>query len=958
MKTSTIALVLAACFLPATAALAYEISTHALITEHAYRASVLNPSHPNSILPAIGFDRLSPDDPLELEDVTVPVEIRDEIAAVNPAAFVPPYARTFRREQQPHEQAIFDSLIAGGYVPGPSGPTSAQRVRSWLMRGTIREDDNDTPWPGGGWSTDSTRDRDPYGPAVRATKHFYDPVYDRPFDYDYCPDLTCVKSIVWSLGRTDPLNPANDTDDALRRNHFTWQDARNNFWWALTLKRDQDGDGYDFEDAFADVEDRMTRWGTMFQSIGQVIHLLQDTAQPQHVRNDGHAPPLVAQLGGGAEGTADASYEAFTDSRVLREQINPTSINFYGGNPLRRMDGQFPPVNALPTIRLGLGNYYPGGGSTVQFSTPVKFFTTRHIESGSDISTLKTRRGLADISNRNFFTAGTLPGFRECAPVGAPNCTTTPGPTYILPPNDLADPSYTQVAATSTFGLRVRDRPVSVTEILSPISDAIAPTYDTSTLAVYSGKVPVLTKSIWIDAFPDDLGAEYLEQTANTMTYNNMRFMADVMVPRAVGYSAGLINYFFRGRLEVTPIDQNVFAVLNQGTPHTMQNEWPRKVSAPTQTFGFDTVRLKVRNISEAIVESGTGQSVSQSTGGAGSRLVAIARYRLNGCYKPDLSGERQRPFSGAAVEPACGFLQRKRSARSFVSVSAPLTVTLGELDSAAVEKVFDFSADPIPVNATDLFIQVAYRGKLGDEADGIALGIYDSSEPTFVSFWNNTDYFWTGTAYMSQNATVPKRSVRTFYACAGVPSKLMYRYAGESTNSAMLLPPPANQVRLAMIFAKPSSPNQQFAVRAVPIMLTAPHASLRSSFTRGQIRQANKEEISSGIVDSPYEGCSTSSPAVPEYWCSDPIKIRRGIRFGEVAQPIYYSTQGAGDGPDVDSVPLPGFDSTVLRDGGELRFNEAGALENCPSQPLSDPNDVATADSLEAGWQADDGAH
>jgi len=26
--------------------------------------------------------------------------------------------------------------------------------------------------------------------------------------------------------------------------------------------------------------------GAMFRSLGQVIHLLQDTAQPQHARND------------------------------------------------------------------------------------------------------------------------------------------------------------------------------------------------------------------------------------------------------------------------------------------------------------------------------------------------------------------------------------------------------------------------------------------------------------------------------------------------------------------------------------------------------------------------------------------------------------------------------------------------------------------------------------------------
>jgi hypothetical protein len=37
---------------------AYEIGTHALITKTAVDASVLSPSHPKSIIPVLGFNRL------------------------------------------------------------------------------------------------------------------------------------------------------------------------------------------------------------------------------------------------------------------------------------------------------------------------------------------------------------------------------------------------------------------------------------------------------------------------------------------------------------------------------------------------------------------------------------------------------------------------------------------------------------------------------------------------------------------------------------------------------------------------------------------------------------------------------------------------------------------------------------------------------------------------------------
>ncbi|QBB68886.1 hypothetical protein ELE36_00015 (plasmid) [Pseudolysobacter antarcticus] len=81
------------------------------------------------------------------------------------------------------------------------------------------------------------------------------------------------------------------------------------------------------------------------------------------------------------------------------------------------------------------------------------------------------------------------------------------------------------------------------------------------------------------------------------------------------------------------------------------------------------------------------------------------------------------------------------RSAYQEISVSASQTVSVGQLDGTAVLLTFDFSADPIPINATDLFLQVVYRGPLGDEQDGIAVGLVDVSEPTYVSILNHTDY-------------------------------------------------------------------------------------------------------------------------------------------------------------------------------------------------------------------------
>lgn len=240
---------------------AYEITTHALIADHAYRVSVLNPSSVNSIAPALGFDRLDLDYPFAFNGGAETTQYRDEAAQANPAGTLPPIGTNYLRLRQQQEGDVLDALVSRGFVPGASGEAAGQRVRSWLLRGAVREDDNDVILPVIGWYIGDHRDQDPFGRILRATRHFYDPLYDRAFDYpDYCATYGCTRSILWALGRTNPLVPGSDADNTGRRNHFTWQDARNNYWWALVLKRDGLGDGYDFADTVMDGYERMTRW--------------------------------------------------------------------------------------------------------------------------------------------------------------------------------------------------------------------------------------------------------------------------------------------------------------------------------------------------------------------------------------------------------------------------------------------------------------------------------------------------------------------------------------------------------------------------------------------------------------------------------------------------------------------------------------------------------------------------
>lgn len=305
--------------------------------------------------------------------------------------------------------------------------------------------------------------------------------------------------------------------------------------------------------------------------------------------------------------------------------------------------------------------------------------------------------------------------------------------------------------------------------------------------------------------------------------------------------------------------------------------------------------------------------------------------------------------------------------------MSAPLTVAAGELDGLAagtgIEKLFDFASDPIPVNATDLFIQVVYRGALGQEPNGIAAGIFDTREPTFATFWNNTDYWWNGTSWFTHSVTYLFASAKDFWVCAGSPPvKLVFFYQGASGSPALINPVSgANQagvVRLGFIFPPPDAgiPAQRKTVRGVPVSYTdtgAPRIPQRSAFTSGSFRQANMERVAPATLAAPMDTCASALPTGSEYWCFDTIQKRRNQRLGAPIQPLYLEPLGSGTNPtDVDATPAqPSFAGIVPLATGTIRFNTDATLAACPAQPtaIGQPVDAEGIRRLELLEEAND---
>jgi len=579
-----------------------------------------------------------------------------------------------------------------------------------------------------------------------------------------------------------------------------------------------------------------------------------------------------------------------------------------------------------------------------QFSTPLKFFTTR-----GDGAAPAVRRGLADYSNRGFYSEGTTPRV---------------GSEFDSPPTNLLDPSFTVANGASFFVPGFGE--LMGQKLFWPVPDVVAPSYVDS--CRNNGKAQSLSVTALFDFAA--LSTETL--TGGLLALDDYKCQQDALLPRAIGYTAGLVNHFFRGQLEIEGPPQRVLAVLDQGVAHTVDaNGYPRR-TGNNAIFGFEKVRLRVRNITPDINESGTGNTFNQALGGSNGpstgRMVAVARYHRNPCYKPDMSGERRvtMPFSSTFQPPSGCPAVGSRTRYQEISVSAELPVAVGEYGfgstAAFVDRTFNFAADPIPVNATDLFIRIVYRGPLGQEPDGIAWGTYDAREPMFVAFWNNSDYFnQNGSWASAAGATgVFRKSVKDFQFCvgAGADRVILVQLTGATGNPAMAFPEPAEFMRFAVIAARPVTTenvvfrgNANFFEPQPPVPYSPAIIGLK-----GTINQANKELI--GLTTAPFPlpaAPLADCPASPQsgspfLWCVEPILVRRALPGGKVAQAIYLDNIVLASSPP-DAGTLPNFvQAPVQRVGVNLWDTSLTACPNVLTKSFPDSAELLLLEEDLAG--------
>ncbi len=193
---------------------------------------------------------------------------------------------------------------------------------------------------------DGSRFEDSVFPTIRPFRHFYNPLNSQGLSTLILPIQT--SSPDWALA----------VPDTMPGQEFSYWNARQYLFDALTKPS---------------KTERRNAFGRSFQALGQVMHHLQDMGQPQHVRNDIHCDNLACVFIGGY---ASSLYENWTNQNR----------------------------GSLPTDFSSIGYDITSPAFTSTFNSPRRFWNTEPPGPNSPV----TGKGIAEFTNRNFVSAGTI----------------------------------------------------------------------------------------------------------------------------------------------------------------------------------------------------------------------------------------------------------------------------------------------------------------------------------------------------------------------------------------------------------------------------------------------------------------------------------------------------------------------------------------------------------------------
>lgn len=424
---------------------------------------------------------------------------------------------------------------------------------------------------------------------TRPFKHFHDPL--EPWEkagLSWAPGLHSTSCLIWAQNYS-PLD--NDT------NQEEWFQARSSYYEALSTRSTE---------SFA----------ATFKTLGQLMHLVSDMAVPAHVRDDAHLEVMLP------EKLHITHFEKYT--------LNLSNHLDYNGLPFK------------PNMQI-YSRFIPHEQASVPISS---LWDIDKYQGNNQETTLEPFIGLAEYTNANFFSEGTI--FDEYP---SPGNTTT---NYMN--IDWAHP-----------------------EII--VAEDGQPDNRIYIKKLIDGQTIQFPRLVAMGYFSRDWISEdcsgFYTLVLDDAVYHDY---ASVLIPRAIGYSASLLDYFFRGSLSVRN------AMPQPGIP-TVQGDGVLQWMTPIWDIGAE-----VQNISTLGTDD-DGNPVPEPLG-IGS-LIGVARFK---------SGATERYAFSEAIS---------------VDVALADALNSGEPQSF----LFHFPTG-IWVGATDLTLQVIFQGTLGSEQEiAVAVG-------------------------------------------------------------------------------------------------------------------------------------------------------------------------------------------------------------------------------------------
>jgi len=486
-------------------------------------------------------------------------------------------------------------------------------------------------------------------PMCRASNHFHNPLRDwsesglrdQPwFVNRYCssgqyPPNNIKSAVHWGTSYPEPQGPGIPKVET--GNQWNWDRARASYYTYLT------GMNLEGEQVALTEAHKRSYLASSFQALGQVLHLLQDMAVPAHVRDDFRSHlewnGITSSTLFSPAGWVIEKFEDFVQREGVMNRV-PVRPNFQNPNLTSFWDtneyrGQDPDSMDLQTV--GLAEY-----TNMNFASKNTIFTEDSDPASDVYYHPYPRKGSVDLDNYVNYE--------------------------MLPQTVIAEDNLPD---TRFYIAKTHDGEV--------IHRFLAPTYFTRDMQMEPGSdTRIFLKTLKID---DECARNYAEK----------------LLPRAIGYSAALLDYFFRGVIEISLPETGAYAILQDADPSSGK--------------GFTRVSLLAGNVTDE------GEEMTDGS------IELVVKYKL------------------ALADPFRNYYEPVPTTEEFFYILAPEAKGVRVIPrDGAVKLDFDLEDNPIPLWATDVYLQVVYRGRLGLEDGAVAVGFKDIFEPTPMDIINNMD--------------------------------------------------------------------------------------------------------------------------------------------------------------------------------------------------------------------------